>query len=237
MIVDPTRPASMSYRSDDGKDELGKIFYKLKAQITGLPEDLKPSHTILVEMLYPVPLPVVPVQVHKEEAIGKSFWSNDPQNLICTAILDKGAYAVGGNLTLTILADATNCKKDLKVLVNMEKNVFNPKIPWVEPEPEFIQEAEMPIIPAGKKIRHTIMMNIPIKTRPTMAAGVFQKIHYKMNFNIYPSSGNGMNIPIYLIIYDLPKLSAAQKVSLPPSQINEVYEPVFLNQSKLIYPY
>lgn len=238
MALDPTRPASMSIVSKEKKCEVAKIYYKLKAQVTGLPENLKSSQTILIEMFNPIPLPIGPTHFHKEEMISSScFGFRTPQIIKCTAILDKNAYAIGENMTLTVMVDATNFDKNLKVSVEMIQKIINNSIPYAVPMLESIQEAEMPSVSAGKKFRHSIMMNIPINIKPTCFNGVFFKCMYYINFKIHYGMAGWMNFRVYFTIYQLPKLELAPPVSLPPALIEEVYEAVMFDPSKIIVPY
>lgn len=231
MTVDPNRPPSTTVST------IFKIFYKLKAQVSGLPELGKVSQTIFVELFNPISLPIVPVQVHKEEMLSSYFCCFSPKNLICTALIDKNAYAAGETVTVTLLADASNFSKDMEVTVEMIQKVISNKIPALKPLQTKLAETRMPIIPAGKTVKHTIMMTIPLNNYPTLYTGCMLKALHFIEIKVFPGTCGLMIIPLHFTIYQSPKLEPAPPVSLPPSRIEEVHEPVLLLQSKIIYPY
>ena len=239
MPVDPVRPATnfgpMTREIIAGNI---KTQYKLKAQVIG-PDfiGIAVKHTIPIELLQAVPLPIVPSQVYKDEMVSTSCCCYSPQNLKCTAITDKNAYAPGENLILTVLADASGFSKSLTVTAYLCKAMIWNTRPMRNQLLDYVQNASLAEIPAGKKIQSNVTMTIPTDVTQTQLGGIFMKWHYLVRVHFNVSCGGFQILDVPIIIYGMPTLQPQPTIALPPGRAPFVNEPVILEPSKAIYPY
>ena len=239
LPVDPMRPASVSCPDLSGKIELIKIYYKLKASVNFLDPNLvhmPVKHKIPIELLQPIPLPIVPAQVHMDEMIN-SIRCFRARNLKCTAITDKNAYALGDNVKLTLLVDASDLDKDVDIFVTMNRFTIINNRPAMPPLNGTIQELELPSVPAGEKIQHCVMMPIPYICSPSNLSGIFAKWYFFLNITFTSKCRGTHQFKMILNIYAMPNLRPIPPITFPSDQEVEVRNGVVLDQSKVLHPY
>lgn len=230
MPVDPARPATM-------KSVTLKVDYKLKAQVIG-PDFLTApvKHTIPIELLLAVSMPIVPSQMYKEQMTSTCLCYNQ-KNLKCTVILDKSAYIPGENIYIVVMVDASQLTNIIAVDLRMIQSIKNNRAPLHAPTQFIHQTASMPSVQAGKKTQNCVMLPIPLYANHSALCGIFLKWHFFISVILNVNCGGYFEIHVPFTIYKPPLLEPLPPIVLPDDSNTQVNNLVLLEPSKVIYPY